>query len=141
MTGAAAVVLALRAPPTPVNSTNPAQARSRAAGANAPGPLTARERQIAELVSTGLTNRAIAVELFISPATVARHIANILAKLGFSSRAQIAAQVARDPASPTGESRAPRLDPSRGGRPSGVIACWPAWAAEPVQQIVTQAAT
>jgi len=31
------------------------------------------------------------VELFISPATAARHVANIMAKLGFNSRAQIAA--------------------------------------------------
>ena len=40
------------------------------------------------------SNKAIADELFISPATAARHVANILAKLGFSSRAQIAAWAA-----------------------------------------------
>ncbi|TDD60339.1 response regulator transcription factor, partial [Actinomadura rubrisoli] len=63
----------------------------------APGPvtppstLTARERDIARLVSRGLSNRGIAAELVISPATVARHVTNILTKLGFSSRAQIAA--------------------------------------------------
>ncbi|MFB4277166.1 MULTISPECIES: ATP-binding protein [unclassified Nonomuraea] len=55
--------------------------------------LTAREREIAELVARGLSNRAIADELVISPATVARHVANILAKLGFSTRTQIAAWV------------------------------------------------
>ena len=38
----------------------------------------------------GLSNRAIAEELVISPATVARHIANIMDKLGYTSRAQIA---------------------------------------------------
>ena len=59
-----------------------------------PGTLTPRERQIAALVASGRSNKAIAEELVISPATAARHIANILAKLGFSSRVQIAAWVA-----------------------------------------------
>ncbi|MDL4819558.1 LuxR C-terminal-related transcriptional regulator [Actinomadura opuntiae] len=58
-----------------------------------PSTLTAREREIARLVARGLTNRGIADELVISPATVARHVTNILTKLGFSSRAQIAAWV------------------------------------------------
>ncbi|MCK2212680.1 LuxR C-terminal-related transcriptional regulator [Actinomadura sp. ATCC 31491] len=52
--------------------------------------LTAREREIAGLLTRGLSNRAIAEELVISPATVARHIANIMEKLGYTSRAQIA---------------------------------------------------
>ncbi|WP_030456638.1 ATP-binding protein [Herbidospora cretacea] len=55
--------------------------------------LTAREREIAELVARGLSNRAIADELVISQATVARHVANILAKLGFTSRTQVATWV------------------------------------------------
>jgi predicted ATPase/DNA-binding CsgD family transcriptional regulator len=55
--------------------------------------LTARELEIADLVARGLSNRAIADELVISPATAARHVANILAKLGFSTRTQIAAWV------------------------------------------------
>jgi predicted ATPase/DNA-binding CsgD family transcriptional regulator len=55
------------------------------------GTLTAREREIALLIAQGLSNRAIAAELVISSATVARHVANILAKLGFSSRTQVAA--------------------------------------------------
>ncbi|MQA96083.1 MAG: tetratricopeptide repeat protein [Streptosporangiales bacterium] len=59
------------------------------------GVLTAREREIAALVARGLSNRGIADELVISPATAARHVANILAKLGFSSRTQIAAWVTR----------------------------------------------
>ena len=42
------------------------------------------------LLAAGLSNREIAAELFISPATAARHVANILAKLGFSSRSQVA---------------------------------------------------
>lgn len=57
------------------------------------GPLTAREREIADLVARGDTNSAIASELVISPRTVAGHVEHILAKLGFSSRTQIAAWV------------------------------------------------
>ena len=56
-----------------------------------PGILTARERQVVALVARGSTNKAIAEELFISPATAARHVANIMGKLGFNTRAQIAA--------------------------------------------------
>jgi DNA-binding CsgD family transcriptional regulator len=55
-----------------------------------PGSLTARELQIVALIVGGRSNKAIAQELFISPATVARHVANIMTKLGFKSRTQIA---------------------------------------------------
>ena len=58
------------------------------------GALTPRERQVVALVANGRSNKAIAEALFISPATAARHVANILAKLGFRSRAQIAAWAA-----------------------------------------------
>ncbi|MFI6318575.1 ATP-binding protein [Nonomuraea sp. NPDC050556] len=68
----------------------PAAPPPAAAPADPPPTLTAREREIAKLVARGLSNRAIADELVISPATSARHVANILAKLSFSSRAQIA---------------------------------------------------
>ncbi|RNL48237.1 helix-turn-helix transcriptional regulator [Arthrobacter oryzae] len=51
------------------------------------GALTARETEVAQLVSAGLTNRDIAVELFISEKTVARHLSNIFTKLGLTSRA------------------------------------------------------
>ncbi|MEV0378611.1 LuxR C-terminal-related transcriptional regulator [Nonomuraea sp. NPDC050643] len=54
------------------------------------GALTAREREIATLLARGLSNRVIGEELVISPATVARHIANIMDKMGFASRSQIA---------------------------------------------------
>ena len=54
-------------------------------------PLSRREREIATLVAIGLSNRQIAEELVISPATAERHVANILTKLGYHSRAQIAA--------------------------------------------------
>jgi len=59
-----------------------------------PGMLTPREREVVTLVASGRSNKAIAEELFISPATAARHVANILAKLGFNSRGQIAAWAA-----------------------------------------------
>jgi non-specific serine/threonine protein kinase len=53
--------------------------------------LTPREREVAQLVANGLTNRHIAETLVITVATAERHIANIREKLGFTSRAQIAA--------------------------------------------------
>jgi predicted ATPase/DNA-binding CsgD family transcriptional regulator len=59
-----------------------------------PSSLTLREHQIAELVASGRSNKAIADELSISHTTAARHVANIMAKLGFNSRTQIAAWIA-----------------------------------------------
>jgi DNA-binding NarL/FixJ family response regulator len=53
-------------------------------------PLTSREREIAELVAEGLSNRQIALQLVISKRTVDAHIEHIYAKLGFSSRVQLA---------------------------------------------------
>lgn len=55
--------------------------------------LTRRERQIASLVAEGLTNRQIAERLVISIRTVDTHVQNVLARLGLSSRAQIAVWV------------------------------------------------
>ncbi|MGV9865617.1 ATP-binding protein [Rhodococcus koreensis] len=53
--------------------------------------LTRREQQVAELVAEGLTNKAIAARLVISQRTAQGHVEHILSKLGFNSRAQIAA--------------------------------------------------
>ena len=53
--------------------------------------LSRREREIAALLALGLSNRQIADELVISIATVERHVANMLTKLGYRSRTQIAA--------------------------------------------------
>ena len=50
------------------------------------GGLTARELQVLALLATGRTNREVAAELVISDRTVARHVSNIFAKLGVSSR-------------------------------------------------------
>jgi DNA-binding CsgD family transcriptional regulator len=46
---------------------------------------------VASLVATGMTNKELAAKLVITPRTVRGHVENILAKLGFASRAQIAA--------------------------------------------------
>jgi DNA-binding NarL/FixJ family response regulator len=54
------------------------------------GGLTGREREVAELVARGLSNRAAAEALFVSERTIEKHIENLLGKLGFTSRAQIA---------------------------------------------------
>ena len=55
------------------------------------GGLTSREREVACLVAQGKSNRAIADELVVGVSTVEAHITRIFTKLGFSSRAQIAA--------------------------------------------------
>lgn len=59
----------------------------------AASPLTNREQEVANLVAQGLGNRQIANLLVISPRTAETHVENILTKLGFRSRAQIAAWV------------------------------------------------
>ena len=61
-------------------------ALSRAAGPRAPMGLSPRELEVLALVARGKTNREIAAALVISEHTVARHVQNILAKLGVSSR-------------------------------------------------------
>ena len=50
------------------------------------GPLTSREIEVMRLVAAGKSNRAIAAELVLSEKTVARHVSNILTKLGLPSR-------------------------------------------------------
>jgi predicted ATPase/DNA-binding CsgD family transcriptional regulator len=56
--------------------------------------LTRREREIARLVARGLTNREVAETLVLAQRTAEGHVARILAKLGFTSRTQLAAWVA-----------------------------------------------
>ena len=55
--------------------------------------LSEREHQVAELIALGFTNAVIGRRLNVSPATVSSHAAHILAKLGFRSRAQVAAWI------------------------------------------------
>ena len=57
-------------------------------------PLSSRELEVARLVASGATNREIAATLTIAPKTASSHIEHILAKLGFSRRAEIAAWAA-----------------------------------------------
>jgi DNA-binding CsgD family transcriptional regulator len=54
-------------------------------------PLTAREFEVARLITEGLTNAEIARELSIASKTASSHVEHILAKLGASRRAEIAA--------------------------------------------------
>jgi DNA-binding NarL/FixJ family response regulator len=60
-----------------------------------PSPLSRREREVATLVARGLSNRQIAERLVISERTVHGHVASILAKLDFRSRAQVAVWAVR----------------------------------------------
>ncbi|MFI0369917.1 ATP-binding protein [Actinomadura sp. 1N219] len=68
----------------------PSGAAASSSAAEAGGPLTSRELEVAALVAEGLSNRAIAERLTIAKRTADSHVEHILAKLGFSSRAQIA---------------------------------------------------
>jgi predicted ATPase/class 3 adenylate cyclase len=62
--------------------------------------LSKREQEVARLVAAGLTNRQIAQRLFIAERTAEGHVERIRDKLGFSSRAQVAAWVAGSEAAP-----------------------------------------
>jgi DNA-binding CsgD family transcriptional regulator len=55
--------------------------------------LTAGERRVAELAARGLTNREVAVTLFISPKTVEANLSRVYRKLGITSRAQLGARM------------------------------------------------
>jgi non-specific serine/threonine protein kinase len=58
--------------------------------------LTTRQQEVARLVAQGLTNRQIGERLVVTEAAAAKHVEHILDKLGFGTRAQIAAWVAAD---------------------------------------------
>jgi DNA-binding NarL/FixJ family response regulator len=62
------------------------------------GGLTGREWEVARAIASGGTNRQIAEQLVISPATVERHVSNILRKLDLASRSQLTAWVLHDEA-------------------------------------------
>jgi non-specific serine/threonine protein kinase len=68
-----------------------------ASPAVAEATLTRRERQVAELITHGLSNREIATRLVISQRTAESHVEHILTKLGCATRTQIAVWVAQHP--------------------------------------------
>jgi DNA-binding NarL/FixJ family response regulator len=55
-----------------------------------PDGLTAREREIADLIAAGRTNREVAGQLVLSTRTIEAHVRNIYAKLGVRSRVELA---------------------------------------------------
>jgi DNA-binding CsgD family transcriptional regulator len=65
------------------------------AAVTGPAALTPREREVAVLISDGLTNTELARRLYISPKTAAVHVSNILRKLGVSSRTEVGDLVGR----------------------------------------------
>jgi DNA-binding CsgD family transcriptional regulator len=74
------------------------------------GMLTLREQEVVQLVAAGRTNAEIAEALYVSQRTAEHHVSNILTKLGYRSRVQIASEAAagrlpgisRSPAEPPG---------------------------------------
>jgi DNA-binding CsgD family transcriptional regulator len=70
----------------------PARGAPDATGVEA---LSAREREVAELIRAGRTNPEIARELYLSPKTVESHVRNIFAKLRVASRQEVAQLVER----------------------------------------------
>ena len=71
---------------------NPAFMHTQSAPApeHAGHPLTAREREIQGLITTGMSNKLIARELGISDGTVKIHVKHLMRKLGARSRLQVA---------------------------------------------------
>jgi len=65
-------------------------------GARDYGPLTAQEKNVLELVANGETNKEIAAALCISPATVKRHLENILRKLQLKNRVTAAVYAVKE---------------------------------------------
>jgi DNA-binding CsgD family transcriptional regulator len=78
--------------------------------------LTRREREVANLVAQGLTNREIAARLFISERTAESHVEQIRGKLGFRSRSQIAAWITTQ--TQTSKDDAPSTVPAPATAPS-----------------------
>lgn len=75
--------------------------------------LSKRELEVARLVTQGLTNKEIASTLFISQRTAEGHVAQICNKLGFSTRAQIAAWAATLDAQTAEPVAVPKVDEAR----------------------------
>jgi predicted ATPase/DNA-binding NarL/FixJ family response regulator len=69
--------------------------QARPAATSRDGLLSTREEEVAALLARGLTNKQIATELVVRPATVRSHVEHILAKLNLTSRAQVAVWASR----------------------------------------------
>jgi DNA-binding NarL/FixJ family response regulator len=63
---------------------------ARRRDASSAAELTPQELQVARVVRQGLSNRDAAAQLFVSPRTVDFHLRNVFAKLGVTSRAELA---------------------------------------------------
>jgi NarL family two-component system response regulator LiaR len=73
----------------PVLAPEAAQALIQQATRRSPGQdLSAREREVLRLLTSGLSNRTIAQRLIVSPSTVDFHVSNILGKLGAATRTE-----------------------------------------------------
>ncbi|HET7013573.1 MAG TPA: tetratricopeptide repeat protein [Streptosporangiaceae bacterium] len=100
LSGEAAVAFALSGPvghPEPREPDQHYVGRDEGPQQDGQAVLTARELQVARLIVGGASNRAIGRQLGIATSTVARHVANIMAKLEVNTRAQIAAWVLAQP--------------------------------------------
>jgi DNA-binding NarL/FixJ family response regulator len=80
-----------------------------AARARAQDPLTAREREVIDLVAQALSNREVARRLVLSERTVESHVRSILAKTGLTSRTELTRWYLQQPS----RQAAPALSPTR----------------------------
>ncbi len=107
MSQAEVIAFALGESPRP--TARPGGTGTGAGPGTGPGPLTRREQEVAALVAQGLSNAQIATMLVISARTVETHVQHIMDKLGFRTRAQIAAWSAGQ--ADTADSQASRRAP------------------------------
>lgn len=96
-------------------------------------PLTRREREVAQLVAGGFTNKEIAERLHVSAGTVKSHVHNVIHKLGIARRAHVAASL---PECPTTPSLSQRADPH--DRESHIVSGQKTGNGEPIRQLLAE---